>query len=172
MQRRSILGRNGGPSRESQCMLCYPAIRCRGFRMLSFKPAARAVIFCAFASVPVSAQQLQERNPAASTRPVAVRTGMPSTDEEVAEADSQPERVFRTTVRNLFNEEKFAELEEIANTARSEKSRFRGGAWKLHSFYDAIRTPGSLTDTDAVWNAHVERLQRWITAKPDSSTPT
>jgi hypothetical protein len=97
----------------------------------------------------------------------------PSTneDETEADADSQPASAFRTTVRNLLGEENFAQLEEIANAARSQKSRFPGGAWKLHTFYGAMEDPGSRTATDAAWNAHMERLQRWVAFKPDSITP-
>jgi len=99
------------------------------------------------------------------------QNALSSTNEEGADADSQPASVFQTTVRNLFNEEKFAKLDEIADAARSQKSRFPGGSWKLHSFYGAIQGPGSLTATDAVWDAHMQRLQSWIDSKPDSSTP-
>jgi hypothetical protein len=96
---------------------------------------------------------------------------MPSMNDEEVDADSQPASVFRITVRNLFNEEKFAQLERIASDARRQESRFLGGAWKIHSFYGAIATPGALTAPDAAWNAHIERLRRWIAAIPDSSTP-
>lgn len=85
--------------------------------------------------------------------------------------DSQPIRAFRTKVRNLFNDEKFEQLEEIAGSVRSQKERFRGGAWRLMVFYRTVQGPGSLTSTDAAWDAHIERLQRWITAMPNSITP-
>lgn len=87
------------------------------------------------------------------------------------EIDSQPIRAYRVKVRSLFDEEKFDQLEEIAGTARSQKERFRGGEWKLRIFYLTIQGPGSLTSTDAAWDAHIERLQRWIAAKPNSITP-
>ncbi len=87
------------------------------------------------------------------------------------DVDSQPARAFRTTVRNLFNDQKFEQLEEIAGAARSQKERYRGGAWKLRIFYKTIQEPGSLTATDAAWDAHIDRLRRWIAAKPNSPTP-
>lgn len=102
--------------------------------------------------------------------PRALQNAAISTSDDV-DADSQPARAFRTTVRHLFNEEKFDQLDEIANTVRTEKSRFLGGAWKLRVYYSVLREPGSMTATDAVWNAHFERLQRWIAQKPDSITP-
>jgi len=87
------------------------------------------------------------------------------------DVDAQPVRAFRTKIRNLFNDEKFEQLEEVAGTARSQKERFRGGVWKLQIFYKTIQGPGSLTSTDAAWDAHVDRLRRWIAAKPNSITP-
>jgi hypothetical protein len=140
-------------------------------RMLLLKPATYTLLFYALASVSVFAQQPTEINPTASTRTGAFQSAIPSMNEETADADSQPASVFQTTVRNFLNEGKFGELEEIADAARSQKSRFRGGAWKIHSFYGAIQSPGSLTATDAAWNAHIERLQRWIAFRPESSTP-
>jgi Domain of unknown function (DUF4034) len=92
-------------------------------------------------------------------------------DDEVADSDSQPARTFRVTVRHLFEEEKFDQLEAIASKARSQKERFRGGAWKLNVFYSTIQGPGWLTATDAVWTAHMERLKHWIALKPESITP-
>jgi hypothetical protein len=135
------------------------------------RPAAYTLFLCVFASLSVSAQQLPAVNPAASTHPVALQNALPSTNDEGADVDSQSAAVFQTSVRNLFNEAKFAQLEEIADAARSQKSRFPGGVWKLHSFYAVVQGPGSLTATDAVWNAHMQRLQSWIDSKPDSSTP-
>jgi hypothetical protein len=96
---------------------------------------------------------------------------MPAMNDDGADADSEPEGAFEITVRNLFNEGKFAQLEAIADAARSQKSRFPGGAWKLHVFYEAIQQPGTLTATDAAWNAHLARLQSWSAALPESSTP-
>jgi hypothetical protein len=94
-----------------------------------------------------------------------------SEEDNATEADSQPAHAFRITVRNLFNEESFDQLDEIAGNVRAQKSRFTGGAWKLHDLYFALQEPGSLTATDATWNAHFQRLQRWIARNPASITP-
>ena len=85
--------------------------------------------------------------------------------------DSQPRRSFQTQVATLFNSEDFRQLDQIADSARSQKLRFLGGGWKLRAFYKILRDPGSLTATDEVWNAHIERLERWIAASPNSSAP-
>ncbi len=93
----------------------------------------------------------------------------PADDEN--EIDSQPARVFRTTVRDALNREDFAQLENIAATVRTDKSRFAGGVWKLNTFYLTVQGPGSLTASDSVWQAHIARLKRWVAAYPESITP-
>jgi hypothetical protein len=95
-----------------------------------------------------------------------------SADEDsTTDSEAQPPTAFRTTVRHLFDVEKFDQLDEIAGEVRAQKSRFRGGDWKLHYFYGTLEEPGSLTAVDAAWEAHFERLQRWIASHPDSITP-
>lgn len=134
-------------------------------------PACRALIVCVFASVSASARRGEEIHPAVSMRPLEIQTATPATNDEDADADSESARAFQTTVRGVLENENFAQLEEIASTARSQKSRFSGGAWKLHTFYGVLKVPGSQTATDTEWNAHIERLQRWIAAAPDAITP-
>jgi hypothetical protein len=92
-------------------------------------------------------------------------------NDDQTELDSQPARAFFVTIRDALNREDFDQLEQIAASARSEKSRFTGGDWKLRSFYLVIQGPGRLTAPDAVWTHHIERLQRWAAAKPASITP-
>lgn len=125
------------------------------------------VLLCFF----LSAQPLQPVS--SENRESSVQDQAASQEDNSAadEIDSQPIRAYRVKVRSLFDEEKFDQLEEIAGAARSQKERFRGGEWKLRVFYLAIHGPGSLTSTDAAWDAHIERLQRWIAAKPGSITP-
>jgi hypothetical protein len=139
--------------------------------MLTCKPAIHILIFCAIISVSVCAQGRWEIKQPLSMRTLAFQTATPSVAEEGVDTDNQSAKVYRTTVRNLFDQEKFAELEQTAAAARTGKSRFPGGGWKLYAFYGAIKTPGSQTDTEAQWAAHIERLQRWIAFRPDSSTP-
>jgi Domain of unknown function (DUF4034) len=133
-------------------------------------PGARAIFFfstfavaCLAAHSPVTLAG----NSAVTSAKVLQNGGAPPIDD----ADSQPANAFRTTVRNLFNEEKFDELDELAGNVRAQKSRFLGGGWKLNALYSVLQGPGSLTATDAVWNAHIESLQRWIAQKPGSITP-
>ncbi len=92
----------------------------------------------------------------------------PILNDDQTELDSQPVRAFMVSVRQALDREDFTQLEEIAASARSEKSRFRGGDWKLHTFYAVVQGPGYLTAPDATWTHHIERLERWSAAKPDS----
>ena len=95
----------------------------------------------------------------------------PIVNDDQTEMDSQPVRAFFVSVRDALNREDFDQLEQIATSARAEKSRFTGGDWQLRSFYAVIQGPGRLTAPDATWIHHIERLERWATAKPDSITP-
>lgn len=134
------------------------------------KPAATTALLSVFLCSPLSAQSPNRIDPR-SLPVAALQAAAQSADNEVTESDSQPVRAFRVTVRHLFDDEKFDELEAIAAKARSQKEHFLGGAWKLTLFYATIQGPGSLTSTDAAWTAHMERLRRWVDAKPESVTP-
>ncbi len=134
--------------------------------MPRIKPAASTIFLSVFLCSALCAQSSNRVDP--HSQPAAV---LPGADNDGTESDSQPARAFRVTVRHLFDKENFNQLEVIAAKARSEKEHFLGGAWKLNVFYTTIQGPGSLTATDAVWTEHMERLQRWIDAKPESITP-
>jgi len=138
--------------------------------MPGITPAAIAILFCLFLCNPLYAQS-PGRGDLQSLPAAALPSAAQGAESGGAESDSQPARSFQTAVRHLFDEEKFDELEVIASKARSQKERFLGGGWKLFAFYNTIQGPGSLTSTDALWNAHMERLERWIRAKPESITP-
>ena len=72
-------------------------------------------------------------------------------------------------LRQLLQQEKFRELDCIANTARSGKQRVPGGMWKLHEFYWAMCTqPGHATQED--WKNQLKWTQDWVAARPFSIT--
>jgi hypothetical protein len=78
---------------------------------------------------------------------------------------------YRGQVNELVSRQDFDGLENAAATARSTKSRFPGGPWKLYVFYDAISKPSSGRQaSDADWNAHLAILKRWNSLKPQSTT--
>jgi len=89
-----------------------------------------------------------------------------------AKAAQEDGEKYALTVRKLVREQSFDELDRMADEARRGKTRFVGGGWKLHQIYTSLTTVPrkgrQLTDSD--WQDHLERLQRWISLKPDSIT--
>jgi hypothetical protein len=76
---------------------------------------------------------------------------------------------YEAALQKLLAQEKFDELECIADSDRSTKAKFSGGMWKLHNFYGGIQEPrGHATEED--WSTHLARLNRWVAAKPASIT--
>jgi Domain of unknown function (DUF4034) len=132
--------------------------------------ASGAVLLVVVLGLPLGSQSGGTPVPRHSVADLAPQEA-PQEQTDSPESDSQPARAFRIMVRDLFDREKFDDLDHVAEKNRSQKERFRGGNWKLFAFYQMIEGPGSLTSTDAVWNAHIERLQRWIEFKPGSVTP-
>jgi hypothetical protein len=68
-------------------------------------------------------------------------------------------------------EKNFDELERRAHEARTEKSRFSGGVWKLYDFHTALSAPiigEQATDEDRKF--HIATLKEWESAKPESVT--
>ena len=72
------------------------------------------------------------------------------------------------TVRAYLVEEKFDEIDRLADQYRRTKERWSGGNWKLHTLYEALDAPHQ-TDKDTV--DHLEHLRHWMTARPESITP-
>jgi hypothetical protein len=81
--------------------------------------------------------------------------------------------VYSATIARLLREGKFEELDCLADHARLSKERFAGGAWKLHTIYVGLNSPAQypvVHATPAEWGAHLQRLQKWVTARPQSIT--
>jgi hypothetical protein len=80
---------------------------------------------------------------------------------------------YSGTIARMLKEERFEELDCLADHARSGKERFSGGGWKLHALYAGLETPIQYPITHATqedWNIHLQRLQRWVTTRPKSIT--
>lgn len=79
---------------------------------------------------------------------------------------------YMDDVRKLLNEERFAELDQVAAAARSHKDRLPGGAWKLYTLYHALAEPPDGREAaDAQWATHLGKLQRWASLRRNSITP-
>ena len=79
---------------------------------------------------------------------------------------------FMDAGARILKEEKFAELDCLADHARSGKERLPGGLWKIHLLYLGLREPlpYPLHATQEDWTSLLERLQRWVKARPESIT--
>jgi hypothetical protein len=77
---------------------------------------------------------------------------------------------FDNAIAQLLKEERFEELDCIADWARSSKARFSGGTWVLHNVYRGLATPMPGHPTEEDWLTHLQLLERWSEQKPDSIT--
>jgi hypothetical protein len=76
---------------------------------------------------------------------------------------------YSETMYGLLQAGKFEQLDCLADLARSNKETFPGGMWKIHAVYtDLVRPPLHPTNED--WIAHIELVQRWVSARPESIT--
>ena len=116
-------------------------------------------------SAPATAKSAD--TPAAQTSPAApIHVPPPS------EPPSGDEKSYRAEIRQLMNAGNFDQLDHTADLARSNKSRFPGGVWKLYIFYDELSAPvGDEQASEAEWNSHLDTLHRWISHNPQSITP-
>src|SRR6267154_1633155 len=79
---------------------------------------------------------------------------------------------FIDTAAHILKEEKFVELDCLADRARSGKERLPGGLWKIHLLYLGLRYPVlyPVHATQEDWTGHIQLLQRWVKARPESIT--
>jgi len=72
-------------------------------------------------------------------------------------------------VQLLFEQEKFDELEKMANEFRINKTKFPDGVWKLTYFYmsfDLFET----NKNDVQCNEYIRNLEKWMSKHPNSIT--
>jgi hypothetical protein len=80
---------------------------------------------------------------------------------------------YARTIAQMLKDGKFAELDCVADRARSGKERFSGGAWKIHELYGGLYEPVQYPVKHATqddWNNLLQRLEAWVTARPKSIT--
>jgi len=79
---------------------------------------------------------------------------------------------FMDTSARVLKEEKFAELDCLADHARSGKERLPGGLWKIHLLYLGLRqpVPYPVHATQEDWSHLLQRLERWVNTRPKSIT--
>jgi hypothetical protein len=92
-------------------------------------------------------------------------------DADNADLSDTELRDFRVSLLGLFNSGRYADLDTLAEQLQQQRSRFKGGAWRLHVLFGTLSSPGSATATDAAWNAHIAKLERWAQSSAASPTP-
>jgi uncharacterized protein DUF4034 len=101
-----------------------------------------------------------------------------SVDCHVAEPDADSSidvhalNTYGTFIRGLLIQGRYDALDCIADAARANKTKFSGGFWKIHTIYAGLERPvdAGAHATELDWNDHIDQLQRWISAKPNSVT--
>jgi hypothetical protein len=81
------------------------------------------------------------------------------------------EAAYATRVKTQLEQEHFKVLDDVAAAERTGRTRFPGGAWKLHAFYAAVQSPREKPPaTEAEWADTLDRLKRWEAQQPGSVT--
>lgn len=76
---------------------------------------------------------------------------------------------YKAAVAGMLENERFDELDCLANSLRASQERFAGGMWKLHILYWGLESPLQHA-TEKDWSAHLKRLKRWVSGNPESIT--
>src|ERR1041385_8348930 len=79
---------------------------------------------------------------------------------------------FTDGVARIRKEEKFEELDCLADHARAGKERLPGGLWRIQQMYEGLRqpVPYSVHATQEDWTHLLQRLQKWVRMRPKSIT--
>lgn len=77
---------------------------------------------------------------------------------------------YRDAIAKLLTQEKFEELDCLADAARAGKTRFSGGAWKLANIYAGLDSPRPGHPTQEDWQQHLDLIERWTHTNPQSIT--
>ena len=75
---------------------------------------------------------------------------------------------FRLKMRGLYNNRRFAELEQAAVEIRRTKPVFDNGSWKIVQFYDSFGCRAE--EPESMWQLHDRIHQDWIAQFPTSIT--
>jgi hypothetical protein len=77
---------------------------------------------------------------------------------------------YKKAIYVLLQSRRFNQLDCLADSARSQKEMFPGGAWKLHTMYLGLEKP-PLHPTLQDWTRHMALVREWVSLKPKSITP-
>ncbi|MBS1850409.1 MAG: DUF4034 domain-containing protein [Acidobacteria bacterium] len=78
---------------------------------------------------------------------------------------------YKTAVADMLAQEKFRELDCLADSLRANKTKFAGGMWKIHAFYQGLKDPViNQHATEDDWQTHLQLLEKWSAQEPESMT--
>ena len=78
---------------------------------------------------------------------------------------------YQAHIGLIFAQGDLAQMEQVAQQVRVDKSRLSGGVWKLFGFYEGVsKPPARDNSTDSEWSAHIKDLKKWTAAYPGSAT--
>lgn len=99
------------------------------------------------------------------TESVTVPDGLYANDD----TDVNAQDAYMRAIALLLDQESFAQLDCLADSARKNKDRFSSGNWKLSAIYDGVAMPIEHA-TNEDWNARLIHVQHWVAASPNSIT--
>jgi hypothetical protein len=81
------------------------------------------------------------------------------------------EEEYKSEIAAFLVEKNYDQLEKAAHEARTAKTRFKGGVWKLYDLYAALAGPivGAGASKED-WKFHIASLKAWASARPESVT--
>jgi hypothetical protein len=76
---------------------------------------------------------------------------------------------YKAAVAHMLQQERFDQLDCLADSLRTSKEKFAGGMWKLHILYGGLEAPLQHPTTQD-WEDHLNRLKHWVSQNPESIT--
>jgi hypothetical protein len=77
---------------------------------------------------------------------------------------------YQDAIAQLLTLGEFTKLDCLADAARTGKTRFPGGSWKLRNIYLGLNSPVRGHATDLDWRQRLDFIQQWIDLQPRSIT--
>ena len=75
---------------------------------------------------------------------------------------------YSDAITQLLKQDKFADLDCLADAARAGKTKFPGGTWNLHNLYLSLGKPRPAHATNEDWQHHLDLIERWQGKNPQS----
>jgi len=96
-----------------------------------------------------------------------MRAQAPTAMEAATEEAGPQEGSWKQRIEAALIAERFDDLDRMADQYRREKTRVKGGDWRLRQFYEILDAP-QMTDKDSV--DHIAHLEHWMQLRPESIT--